>query len=194
MVPDGNPWKMETTAIHEAGHVCAVLALPIREAIHHARIFEVNGKWFGDTTVDYAKVELPRDVLDRCDFAKSIAGPLIQLKLKRESVTEEVRGPVEKYGFLDGIWWIYENAPKTKMNWHTDIQTWINARRFQIPNWQRYYDVEKAVINWGDRGETIAQINETAKLLSAILVLDSITLLSIDLTKIPSLQITKDRK
>lgn len=179
---------METTAIHEAGHVCAVLAMPIREAIIQSRIFEKGGNWFGDTTLDYAKVKLADDVIERCDFAKSIAGPLIQLKLKPNSVPDEVREPIEKHGFLDGIWWILKNAPKTQINWHSDIKTWINARHFQIPGWQKYYDVEKAVRHWFESGETVAQINETAKLLTAKLVLDAQALLAIDHTKIPNLQ------
>lgn len=174
-------------ATHEAGHLCAILKMPIRKCIVQARIFQEVGAWRGDCLVEQ-KCLAAIDKNGVYDFAKSIAGPITQIQLFPETIPVAVTNAIlVQGGLLSGYWWLYNNSPKTKTNWHSDMETWLRFRKFTPRGFDLngFYETERQVSQWIANPATRISIKRIADKLIADECLQRDGLLEIDVGAVP---------
>lgn len=174
-------------ATHEASHLCAILKTPIRECILEARIFQGADGWRGDCRVD-SKCLPGIDKNGVYDFAKNIAGPIGQIQLFPDTIPIAIAEAIKiRGGLLSGYWWIYNNLPDTKVNWHSDMATWLKWRKFTPPEFDLhgFYETEKQMWSWIGNPLTRSGIQEIADRLIANEQLGRNQLLEINLNDVP---------
>ena len=180
----------EMVAFHEAAHIAVTLNSCVRERIQSARVFELNGQWFGECVIAYEGTRLSAAEMV-ASLGVDVAGPLVQLLLHPDTVPTEVREAVEQNkGLLAASWWLLVNKPKVQFNWGLDMNFWLNQRKWnENLALERYYETETVVHRWlADEGTQDA-LKNIVNLLNTHDALSRDALLAINIDGFPPLDL-----